>query len=129
MVGRRVGHRLLRGGDLITGPDGEQTVEEVEPSFKSDVWSFGMTILEVLVLNDPWRNEGFRRDAQVLHAVCSGKKPVRPSKTNAWFTDEVWNLLMDCWSDKPEDRPDITNVRKRLLEAAKAHEGRNLEKL
>lgn len=79
----------------------------------SDVWSFGLVMVEVFTLNIPWPE--YRRNETVqLYVARHGMKPSRPASD--WVTDEVWAIIQDCCKDR-DDRPKMQNVERRLREA------------
>ena len=89
------------------------------PSFATDVWSFGMVILEVATGEDPFRE--LRNAIQVPGALMSNRTPVRP-QMNVWVTDPVWHLMKEqCWQMDPRLRPDMSQVHEHLLEASAMH--------
>ena len=88
------------------------------PNARSDVWAFGMLIYQVLTGKEPYK-EDWRADHQIPAVISKGILPRRPVR-NAWVTDEVWQIMMDCWSRQPEDRPDMGNIHERLIEAEAA---------
>ncbi|GJE86719.1 serine/threonine protein kinase-like protein [Phanerochaete sordida] len=87
------------------------------PNPKSDVWSFGMVILEVLTDEFPYAS--CKNPNQVPIMLIQRKMPPRPQQ-NHWVTDPVWRLMEDCWRMDTEIalRPDMATVRDRLAEAA-----------
>ncbi|EKM56849.1 uncharacterized protein PHACADRAFT_254196 [Phanerochaete carnosa HHB-10118-sp] len=90
------------------------------PNSKSDVWSFGMAILEVVTGEHPFHE--CRNQNQIYIELGRGKTPARPLQKNIWI-DPVWSLLEQCWQiQRPELRPDMSKVCRRLLEAGTVHE-------
>ena len=53
-------------------------------------------------------------DFRVVMHVQAGKRPERSSYLPATFTDSMWKLLVDCWDQDPENRPDMGTVIRRL---------------
>ena len=53
-------------------------------------------------------------DFRVVLHVQAGKRPERSSYSAATFTDSMWKLLVDCWDQDPENRPDMGTVVRRL---------------
>ena len=90
------------------------------PSYQSDVWSFGMTMLEVLTGKLPYY--GIDRNEQViLQATSKGLKPKRPKMDacKGRISDECWQLMQDCWKSVPASRPGMKEVHRRVVELAK----------
>ena len=79
--------------------------EQSWPTKKSDCYALGMVILEVLSGAPP-----FARDKEfiVMRKVIEGERPKRPE--GAWFTDDLWRTLHQCWLPQPKDRPTIVAV-------------------
>jgi len=81
---------------------------------ESDIFSFGMTIIELLTGKVPFSD---LRTTQVIFAVASGKRPSRPTGekwTLRVLTDPLWELIEACWAQRPEDRINIHTFLERL---------------
>ncbi|KAF9646796.1 kinase-like protein, partial [Thelephora ganbajun] len=75
-------------------------LEGSRPTKESDCYALGMVILEVLSGQAPFtRYNNFT----VMRMVIEGEHPERPE--GAWFTDDLWATLEECWSPQPKDRP------------------------
>lgn len=74
-------------------------------STRSDVYSFGMTVLELISGRRPY--DELRNAFQVVAKVTMGKRPERPAEMN---NDKLWALLIRCWDQIPEERPSIQQV-------------------
>ena len=75
------------------------------PTKESDCYALGMVILEVLSGEVPFpRCNKFA----VMLKVVEGKRPERPD--GAWFTNDLWRTLEQCWSSQPKDRPTAETV-------------------
>ncbi|KIP03903.1 hypothetical protein PHLGIDRAFT_31611 [Phlebiopsis gigantea 11061_1 CR5-6] len=84
-----------------------------KPTFKSDIWSVGMLMLEVLTGFVPFHL--YRRKHQVMLQVSRyGLRPSRP-ENNKQISDDAWKLMEECWATDPEDRPALRDVHARLL--------------
>lgn len=82
-------------------------------TFKSDIWSMGMLMLEVLTGFVPFHL--YRRKHQVMLQVSRyGLRPSRP-ENNKQISDDAWKLMEECWATDPEDRPALRDVHARLL--------------
>ena len=64
----------------------------------SDVYSLGMTILEVMTEELPYSH--IRYDTVVITVVGRGDLPRRPTN----FSDGLWSLLESCWNRIPKER-------------------------
>ncbi|KAF8797484.1 kinase-like protein [Phlegmacium glaucopus] len=94
---------LIDPGPSVTGGDDGYCVIPA-----SDVYSFGMTALELISRQVPFAHR--RNIMGVIMEVTSGIRPPRPGPEFKEMTDEVWNLLTKCWVHKPMDRLEIGTV-------------------
>ncbi|KIJ69631.1 hypothetical protein HYDPIDRAFT_36655 [Hydnomerulius pinastri MD-312] len=78
--------------------------DETEPTMYSDVFSFGMTILELLTMKTPYSHR--KRDISVVQDLANKMLPPRPTEQEAveWMTDGLWGVMQRCWEFEPEDR-------------------------
>ncbi|RLN76117.1 hypothetical protein BBO99_00007796 [Phytophthora kernoviae] len=74
------------------------------PSFASDIYSFGMCIIEAVTGTFPWC--GTMDEELVVSEVTHGKLPPRPSS----FNNEQWDLVTRMCSLDPTDRITISAV-------------------
>jgi len=82
--------------------------EDGRPTRGSDCYALGMVILEVLTGKPPFPN---CNGMVVMRKVVEGERPGRPQgREKAWFTDDLWEILEQCWSPQPERRPKIDAV-------------------
>jgi serine/threonine protein kinase len=112
---------------LFSGLHTASEEEEWHPpplTYKSDVYSLGSVILEVssvlcscisCAVSDPLQILSGRQpyhyiatDAQVVIELHKGNKPRRP--TQSFVDDGQWELIQWCWTQPPEDRPDVHDV-------------------
>ena len=78
------------------------------PTKQSDCYALGMVILEVLTGMHPFPNYN---NFIVTSKIVEGKRPGRPEgKEGVWFTNDLWEMLEQCWSPQPEGRPAIDVV-------------------
>lgn len=73
---------------------------------QSDVYSFGMTVLEIITGRPPFINR--RQESSVIFDVYHGRRPPRPA--NSELTDPLWALIQSCWHQDPKQRPNISAV-------------------
>ncbi|KAI6100447.1 kinase-like domain-containing protein [Pisolithus croceorrhizus] len=78
-------------------------------SMESDVWAFGMTILELFTREPPFRD--CRREA-VFYKLMQGKLPPRPSEdsTRSRLTNAWWRICTLCWAYIPSSRPTMKDI-------------------
>ena len=77
-------------------------------STSSDIWSFGMVMYEVLTRTDPYHDLPM---FTVIAKVAAGVIPARPPTIT---NDKIWDLMKECWTLKPAERPSIQYVISRL---------------
>lgn len=87
--------------------------ENGKTSFRSDVWSFGMLCLETMTGTHPFPDWS---ETTVIIRVNQGETPDRPDPEAAhpMLRNELWSLMEECWSWKPDDRPEMREICKRL---------------
>ena len=82
--------------------------KDSRPTKESDRYAFGMVTLEVLTGKPPFPHyNGF----VVMRRVVEGERPERPQGAEAaWFTDDLWEALEQCWSPQPNVRPTVEAI-------------------
>ena len=99
------------------------------PSKESDVYSFAMTAYEVRSFHTVHGHRlyhqlynktltgiipyGDVRDWSINSRIVIGDRPPRPPNAR-WLKDQIWNMIMTCWSGKREQRWDIRTVYNQL---------------
>ena len=78
-----------------------------------DVWSFGMVMVEVFTLQEPFPEYPSELTLNGLIRF-NNLRPTRP-RTD-WVTDGVWALMQSCWK-APDERPKMEEVHRLVLEA------------
>lgn len=79
-------------------------------SVKSDVWSFGITIYEVITYGRlPYPG---MLNAEVLEKV---KKGLRMPRAPGCPSD-LYDIMLDCWKEIPEERPTFERLQWQLEE-------------
>ncbi|XP_074860257.1 activated CDC42 kinase 1 isoform X3 [Carettochelys insculpta] len=81
-------------------------------SHASDTWMFGVTLWEMFTYGqEPWVGLS---GSQILHKIDKeGERLPRPEDC----PQDVYNVMLQCWAHKPEDRPTFVALRDFLLEA------------
>jgi len=85
------------------------------PTEACDVFAYGMSILEIITLQWPWKE--FRQDAQVIRTLLDLKqRPDRPwePQYKLWLPGELWDLMNGCWLEKAVARPLMREVLPRI---------------
>ncbi|KAF8351806.1 hypothetical protein F5887DRAFT_912476 [Amanita rubescens] len=83
----------------------EMFQQQASVSTKSDVYNFGMTILELLTHQMPYAN--IKKTAQVVAKKRESGLPDRPQDERIierGLDDKMWNILCQCWSKNPSNR-------------------------
>jgi len=83
-----------------------EDMDEIPYTEQTDVYAFGMTILEVMTRKLPYSHR--RYDAVVMLDVIRGTRPNRP--LDPPISDDVWRIVTACWETKPEKRPSAALV-------------------
>ncbi|KAH9029102.1 hypothetical protein EDB85DRAFT_1555024 [Lactarius pseudohatsudake] len=77
------------------------------PTFKADVWSFGLLCLEVFTDADPYTPYS---DLYVPILLSQGKPPEDPGPAAVGLSPKMWELMQSCWEVNPEVRPDMDKI-------------------
>lgn len=82
-------------------------------STASDVWAFGIVLWEICTLG------GFPyptiNDRDLLEFLLEGERMEKP--TNC--TDEIYQIMLGCWSRECEDRPSFQSLKEQLFDMQK----------
>jgi len=90
-----------------TAPEAMQTMRFSEAT---DVWSFGITMIEVFT--DGGKPYAGMANAAVISKVQGGYRVEKPTLCN----DEMYAILLKCWSAKQTDRPTFKELMTMLNE-------------
>jgi len=82
----------------------------------TDVFSFGVTVWEVLTGKDPWADKSPVEAAMV---VIDGKRLELPEDLELWMC----KLIRSCWEAQPEDRPLFPEICGILAKRMKTEDG------
>lgn len=97
-----------KGGKLPLKWMSPEAIRHYEFSIKSDVWSFGILLFEVITLGgSPYPG---MPPEDVLPHLESGGRIEKPDNCPENFYD----VMMQCWSADPEDRIEFSDVRMQL---------------
>ncbi|KAL5514576.1 hypothetical protein ACEPAG_1892 [Sanghuangporus baumii] len=80
-------------------------------TLESDVWAFGMTILELFTNAAPFQH--LKQDPQVIIELHKGKVPSRPGLSSG-LDDLLWDICCDCWRLDCRLRPSSRVIAKKL---------------
>lgn len=83
-------------------------LEKGVPSKEADIYALGMTVHQVLT--DKWPFFP-KRETEIITAVVSGKRPPKPENAEEiGMTEDLWNLLQECWKEDQGMRPVISKI-------------------
>ncbi|KAJ7500959.1 TKL/TKL-ccin protein kinase [Mycena galericulata] len=88
-------------GDVDTDTDKDANAEPPAITTRSDIYSFGSVMLEILSGRIPYHY--LRTDAQVVIELHRGHKPRRPAVS--FVSDAQWSLIQRCWAEDAQARP------------------------
>lgn len=72
----------------------------------SDIWAFGMTVLEILTGQLPfWRLRG---DSAIIMAIVRGHQPLKADYPDVGSC--TWSKLEQCWDKDPDRRPSMDDL-------------------
>jgi len=66
-----------------------------------------MICLEILSVQEPFYGQD---DRTVLRQLSHGKHPERPSNMRIGLHNDIWGLMLKCWTKNPKDRPSMSHV-------------------
>uniref|UniRef100_A0A672Q2Z1 Activated CDC42 kinase 1 n=1 Tax=Sinocyclocheilus grahami TaxID=75366 RepID=A0A672Q2Z1_SINGR len=80
-------------------------------SHATDTWMFGVTLWEMFTYGqEPWLG---LNGSQILHKIDKeGDRLPKPEDC----PQDIYNVMMQCWAQKPDDRPTFVALREFLLE-------------
>ncbi|RHZ89401.1 hypothetical protein Glove_15g3 [Diversispora epigaea] len=73
---------------------------------KSDVYSLGIIMWEVITGETPFSDLEFNSDSDFALAIINGYRP----KIYEYIPNEYANLLKQCWDANPDNRPDARTI-------------------
>ena len=77
-------------------------------SIKSDIWSFGIVLYEVITCGySPYCDMS---DVDVLEQLKHGYRMPQPDKYPQW----LYGIMLDCWQQEPENRPTFKILQQKL---------------
>uniref|UniRef100_A0A5S6Q8V9 Guanylate cyclase n=1 Tax=Trichuris muris TaxID=70415 RepID=A0A5S6Q8V9_TRIMR len=95
---------------------------------KGDVYSFGIILHEMLFRRGVYyTGDDCLLARDIVERVRVGMQPAfRPLVLDTNFDSVILNVMMRCWSENPEDRPDFRMVRKQVTSLTREFETSNI---
>ncbi|XP_046586208.1 putative molluscan insulin-related peptide(s) receptor [Neodiprion lecontei] len=87
-----------------------EAMRDREFSSKSDVWSYAVVLWEIGTLG-AFPYPDVRDDHILRHVVVDEKRLSRPEAISV----EMYTVMQACWTSRPSDRPNFTQLLSRLL--------------
>ncbi|XP_054919282.1 uncharacterized protein [Dermacentor andersoni] len=85
-----------------------ESLEDQIYSSKSDVWSFGVVLWEIVTLGaSPYPGVG---PEHLFRLLKTGYRMHQPEGCS----DEIYRMMLSCWQPRPQDRPCFKELRQRL---------------
>ncbi|XP_041356078.1 tyrosine-protein kinase SRK3-like [Gigantopelta aegis] len=79
-----------------------------EFSIKSDVWSFGVLMYEMITLGRvPYAG---MTNAEVIPNIYNGYRMPKPTDSAIGCPDWYYETMLKCWNDNPEARPTFQHL-------------------
>jgi len=79
----------------------------------SDIWAFGMIILEITTGKRPYLDISI--EPLVIRTICDRIIPSRPDTKQApSLTDKLWEICLECWHFDPQGRPATSQLLKKI---------------
>jgi hypothetical protein len=76
---------------------------------KADIYAFGIILHEVAERNGTWGvNDNLLEPKEILERVTKGY--FRPAISKLSVDDQLCSVMIKCWAEDPQDRPDINTV-------------------
>ncbi|CAE7184302.1 unnamed protein product [Rhizoctonia solani] len=89
----------------------EIMLDNAELSYKADIYSLGMTILEVITGSPPYESLNERAAFGKIFTRTHPERPESHIPSGSKQADLLWSLLVHCWDPNPNDRPTAEEVR------------------
>lgn len=106
MTGQKEYYKLKTNRELPVRWYAPETIRHWKFTFKSDVWSFGVTLWEMFSYGEEPIIEGCKDD-ELLQTLESGKRLRCPSTCSVCI---YTHLMRKCWEEVDEQRPDFAQL-------------------
>ena len=92
---------------------------------KGDIYSFGIIVHEVAERNGTWgMNSNLLEPKDIIERVT--KEHLRPSVSKLSMDDQLCSVMVKCWAEDPEYRPDINTVKADISRINKDNKSSNI---
>ncbi|KAG8979221.1 hypothetical protein FRB90_008173, partial [Tulasnella sp. 427] len=88
--------------------------EDAESTTMSDVYAFGLLILQVMTGKLPYVT--CNSDLGVIKAIWDGIIPSPNDYSELPTSDPLWNIMRECWAEEPGRRPTMEELLSKLRE-------------
>ncbi|KAH9124568.1 hypothetical protein AeMF1_004690 [Aphanomyces euteiches] len=86
----------------------EQYLRPRRATTKSDIWSFGMTVWEILCNDTPFRGcTRFEFENEIFQSESD--RPEKPQDLDSQY-EPLWTLMTNCWQLNPIARPSAVEI-------------------
>ncbi|GMS99322.1 hypothetical protein PENTCL1PPCAC_21497, partial [Pristionchus entomophagus] len=107
-IHRDVAARNIMGGKLPLKWMSPEAIDKYHFSAVSDVWSYGILLFEIVTLGGtPYADWPA---AELLMRLKRGERMDRPDNCS----ENLFEVMSNCWAELPSERPTFTKLRKRL---------------
>jgi len=90
-----------------------ELLTNVPKTTASDMYAFGMTIVEILTGTVPFAD--ITSDGALVGAIFAGQRPsLEPWNREGRSFDKLWRVASSCWDADPEQRPSALQVAKAM---------------
>ncbi|KAH7942793.1 hypothetical protein HPB52_001575 [Rhipicephalus sanguineus] len=83
-------------------------------SQKDDMYAFAIILHEIIGRQGPWGSTRLEPKAIIDKVKAGGDPPFRPPVSDLQCQDYVLSVISDCWAEKPDARPELSQVQERL---------------
>lgn len=93
---------------MAPDPQPSRIEDYIYATVASDIYSFGMTILEIYTGRPPYAHRRFY--GPVVFDVVNKIRPPRPIVSELKDSDDIWEIITSCWEHDAQRRPNIDTV-------------------
>ncbi|CDW80632.1 protein kinase domain containing protein [Stylonychia lemnae] len=103
--------------ELMTGQAGTfhwmapETLENKPYTHKADVYSFGIVLWEIICREPPFKSYNAH---EIIYKVINYKERPSTSQIPKDCPRELINVMIKCWDQNPQNRPDFSDIVKEL---------------